>query len=456
MVRPIIFDYHYYIDLLNLKSPSCFFFLYMNSYLNGLLQTLFMTPEFRRAIFTWHYNPSKHGAEEWCIPLQLQKLFGLLQLSKDRAVDTIALTHSFGWEGSEVFQQQDVQELTRVLFDALEETFKGTAVENIIDELYAGRLVDYIRCIDVDYESERVDKCLDFSLAIVPFDSNVAMKSLTECIEMFLRPEILDGDNQYYAEAFQKKVDAIKGLKLCKLPQIMSIQLKRFVFDFSNDYVVQKKLNDIVKFPMILDMNKYVTRLSADSRHRTSSCSRSSSIEGDDGIELIGDDQLSARDEFEAFLMKQIELLRESRRRNEESKTDTETIEGEVVAVAVDSRNGDTGVWGEGEWGGQSAVVVGGGGCNDSDEPTGLNTVGLVSTDENGKGDSVGDDSERPHEMGDNDVKGSQIEYESLSEEAIVDLIRTRGEWVYELYAVLIHSGAISGGHYFAYIKVRW
>ena len=26
--------------------------------------------------------------------------------------------------GSEVFQQQDVQELTRVLFDALEQTFK--------------------------------------------------------------------------------------------------------------------------------------------------------------------------------------------------------------------------------------------------------------------------------------------------------------------------------------------
>lgn len=411
-----------------------------------------MTPEFCRAIFTWHYNPSKHGAEEWCIPLQLQKLFGLLQLSKDRAVDTIALTHSFGWEGSEVFQQQDVQELTRVLFDALEETFKGTAVENIIDELYAGRLVDYIRCIDVDYESERVDKCLDFSLAIVPFDSNVAMKSLTECIEMFLRPEILDGDNQYYAEAFQQKVDAIKGLKLCKLPQIMSIQLKRFVFDFSNDYVVQKKLNDIVKFPMILDMNKYVTRLSADSRHRTSSCSRSSSIEGDDGIELIGDDQLSARDEFEAFLMKQIELLREGRRRNEESITDTETVEGEVVAVAVDG-DGGTGGWGEGEWGGQA--VAEGAGCADSDVPVGLSTVDLVS-DDKGKGDSVGDDSGRPHEKGDSDEKESQIEYESLSEEAIVNLIRTRGEWVYELYAVLIHSGAISGGHYFAYIKVQW
>jgi ubiquitin carboxyl-terminal hydrolase 47 len=93
-------------------------------YLNSLLQTLFMTPEFRKAIFTWQYERSKHGPEHLCIPLQLQRLFGQLALGKMRAVDTVALTKSFGWEGSEVFQQQDVQELTRVLFDALEETFK--------------------------------------------------------------------------------------------------------------------------------------------------------------------------------------------------------------------------------------------------------------------------------------------------------------------------------------------
>ena len=81
----------------------------------------------------------------------------------------------------------------------------------MIDLLYAGELIDYIRCIDVDYSSERNDKFLDFSLAIVPFGSNKALHSLSECIETFLRPEILDGENKYYAEKFDKKVDAIKG-----------------------------------------------------------------------------------------------------------------------------------------------------------------------------------------------------------------------------------------------------
>jgi hypothetical protein len=47
----------------------------------------------------------------------------------------IRKNRSFGWEDSEVFQQQDVQELYRVLFDALEDSFKGTEVENIIDQV---------------------------------------------------------------------------------------------------------------------------------------------------------------------------------------------------------------------------------------------------------------------------------------------------------------------------------
>eukprot|EP01042_Synura_sphagnicola_P030666 gene30666-39505_t len=181
-----------------------------------------------KAIFSWNYNQEKDGSEVFCIPLQLQRLFGRLQLCKSRSVDTVPLTKSFGWEGSEVFQQQDVQELTRVLFDALEETFKGTDAETVIDDLFAGELIDYIRCIDVDYQSERIDKFLDFSLAIVPFGETKAMKSLAECIEMFLRPEILDGDNKYFCEKYDKKVDAIKGLKFGRLPQIMSVQLKRF------------------------------------------------------------------------------------------------------------------------------------------------------------------------------------------------------------------------------------
>ena len=45
-------------------------------YMNSLLQTLYFTPEFRRALYQWQYGTEKDGAAELCIPLQLQRLFG--------------------------------------------------------------------------------------------------------------------------------------------------------------------------------------------------------------------------------------------------------------------------------------------------------------------------------------------------------------------------------------------
>ena len=242
-----------------------------------------------------------------------------------------------------MFQQQDVQELTRVLFDALEESFKGTEVENIIDDLYAGELIDYLRCIDVDYQSERVDKFLDFALTIIPFGTTEALHSLSECIETYLRPEILDGENKYYAESVGKKVDAIKGLKFGKLPQIMSVQLKRFVYDFSGNSMVQKKLNDRVTFPMLLDMNTYVTKKSAKNVSGSDSKLDSNgieiSLEGSSSSlsDEVNQDQEQEQDqgeeqeegEFETFLKEQIAILRKQQKSRADDNDDDIDINGD-------------------------------------------------------------------------------------------------------------------------------
>ena len=57
-------------------------------YMNSLLQTLYMTPEFREALYKWEYDETKESPQENCIPFQLQKLFGNLQLSLRSAVGT--------------------------------------------------------------------------------------------------------------------------------------------------------------------------------------------------------------------------------------------------------------------------------------------------------------------------------------------------------------------------------
>ena len=40
-------------------------------YMNSLLQALYMTPEFRSAVYKFRHNPAKHGLPETSIPLQV-------------------------------------------------------------------------------------------------------------------------------------------------------------------------------------------------------------------------------------------------------------------------------------------------------------------------------------------------------------------------------------------------
>ena len=42
----------------------------------------------------------------------------------------------------------------------------------------------------------------------------------------------LQKDNQYSCEKCDKKVDALKGLRFERLPYILTMQLKRFDFDY--------------------------------------------------------------------------------------------------------------------------------------------------------------------------------------------------------------------------------
>eukprot|EP00347_Sterkiella_histriomuscorum_P024007 403332628 len=235
-------------------------------YMNSLLQALFMTPEFREFIYKWPYIEDLHGEKDYSIPFQLQRLFAQLQISKKRAADTRGLTKSFGWNGSESFQQHDTQEFCRVLFDAIEQSFAIAGQEcSKIRDLYQGTSVSYVKCEECGYESQNQDKYLDLSLPIRndqgpptakdnPFHMNNV--SLDMALENYLKPEKLEGDNQYACSNCNKKVNATKGIKLQSSPQILTVQLNRFTLDWTTYQMV--KVHDRVTFPYVLNMNDYL------------------------------------------------------------------------------------------------------------------------------------------------------------------------------------------------------
>jgi hypothetical protein len=64
--------------------------------------------------------------------LEIQRVFVMLQESKSRQTTTEGLTKSFGWDNADVRDQQDVHELNRVLFDAIETALEGTPYDSLI------------------------------------------------------------------------------------------------------------------------------------------------------------------------------------------------------------------------------------------------------------------------------------------------------------------------------------
>jgi ubiquitin carboxyl-terminal hydrolase 7 len=67
------------------------------------------------------------------------------------------LTKSFGWKSADSFMQHDVQEFNRILQDKLESKMKGTPVDGMIQKLFMGKMKNYIKCVNVDFESSMME-----------------------------------------------------------------------------------------------------------------------------------------------------------------------------------------------------------------------------------------------------------------------------------------------------------
>lgn len=235
---------HTYVGLVN-QAMTC--------YLNSLIQSLYMTPEFRNAVFAWQSSDLSSVDQGKSIAFQLQKLFLLLLTSDQRALETKALTASFGWNSNEAYDQHDVQEFCHIMFDALEHTWRKSNHKDLISKFYRGKIEDYVKCLNCNNERIKEDLFLDIPLTIKKFGSNDSFTSVEQCLREFTNPEILDGNNKYQCEVCKSKQDAVKGLRYKKFPYILSMQLKRFDFNYENCSRI--KLNDKVTFPDYLDLN---------------------------------------------------------------------------------------------------------------------------------------------------------------------------------------------------------
>lgn len=216
-------------------------------YLNSLLQSLYFTNAFRQAVYQ---IPTEQEARTENSAWALQRLFYNLQ-TNEAAVSTAELTKSFGWQSSQIFEQQDVQELSRKLMERLEHKMKGTVAEKVLPDLFVGKSKTYISCINVDYESSRVEDFWDIQLNVR------GNKTLDDSFKDYIQVETLEGENKYEAGAPYGLQDAKKGVIFESFPPVLHLHLKRFEYDINCGMMA--KVNDLHAFPMEFDAAPYLS-----------------------------------------------------------------------------------------------------------------------------------------------------------------------------------------------------
>jgi ubiquitin carboxyl-terminal hydrolase 7 len=180
----------------------------------------------------------------------LQRLFYFLQ-TNEQPVSTQELTSSFGWESRQIFEQQDVQELSRKLMERLEEKMKGTPVERALPDLFVGKTKTYISCVHVNYESSRIEDFWDIQLNVR------GNKTLDDSFRDYIQVETMDGENKYDAGEPYGLQEAKKGVIFESFPPVLHLHLKRFEYDINRDAMM--KINDRHEFPEEFDATPYLS-----------------------------------------------------------------------------------------------------------------------------------------------------------------------------------------------------
>ncbi|XP_065841242.1 ubiquitin carboxyl-terminal hydrolase 9X-like isoform X2 [Oscarella lobularis] len=182
---------------------------------------------------------------------QVQCIFGHLMKSRLQYYTPRGLWKAFrmGDRPVNVREQQDAMEFFNGVVDCIDEGLKTLGHEEIVSKVLGGSFADQKICKGCPHRYAREEKFMSLSVDIRYHGH------LLESLEQYVKGDLLEGDNAYFCEKCNRKVDTVKRMCIKSLPPVLMIQLKRFGYDWERDCAV--KFNDYMEVPRELDMEPY-------------------------------------------------------------------------------------------------------------------------------------------------------------------------------------------------------
>ncbi|WFD31534.1 ubiquitinyl hydrolase 1 [Malassezia sp. CBS 17886] len=151
-------------------------------------------------------------------------------------------------------QQAELSRLPQQLASVAEWSMYRRRNNSVIVDAFQGQLRNQLQCLACGHTSVTYNAFMSLSLPI-PHGRSVAQTTLLQCVDAFVREEVLEKANAWHCPKCKKARRATKRLSLSRLPPVLLIHLKRFMYKGP----LTHKIDTRVTFPTsALDLSNYM------------------------------------------------------------------------------------------------------------------------------------------------------------------------------------------------------
>ncbi|KAM9537692.1 ubiquitin carboxyl-terminal hydrolase 36-like [Guaruba guarouba] len=127
-------------------------------------------------------------------------------------------------------QQEDAHEFLRYAIDAMQKSCLSgctrldceTQATTLVHQIFGGYLRSRVKCLACKNTSDAYDPFLDLALEIWQ------ARDLREALELFVKPDLLGGENSYLCAGCNNRVSATKRFSIHRASNVLTLPLKRF------------------------------------------------------------------------------------------------------------------------------------------------------------------------------------------------------------------------------------
>ncbi|KAM9843090.1 ubiquitin carboxyl-terminal hydrolase 36 [Aulostomus maculatus] len=230
-------------------------------FLNSTVQCLTYTPPLANYLLSKEHSRACHQSG-FCMICVMQNHIiqafantgnAIKPVSFIRDLKKIARHFRFG-------SQEDAHEFLRYTIDAMQKAClngypkldRQTQATTLVHQIFGGYLRSRVKCSICKSVSDTYDPYLDIAVEIRQ------AVNIVRALELFVKPDVLSGENAYMCAKCKKKVPATKRFTVHRTSNVLTLSLKRFA-NFSGG-----KITKDVGYPEFLNIRPYMSQSSGD------------------------------------------------------------------------------------------------------------------------------------------------------------------------------------------------